>query len=125
MADPVNPIAHTPAEAARQQAEASKVRAEAEHKSLLERRAEATKKLDEADKARNDYNIERGKRELGYRPTPTQRESDLARLGLLDIDAKEDDGSGPEIPPFNIRRSAHLEGQHNEPYKTREAKAGK
>lgn len=29
-------------------------------------------------------------------PTPTQEENDRARLGILDIDDKQDDGSGPD-----------------------------
>lgn len=111
-------MADTPeAEAARKEA------AEKAAQARKEAQEAANKRLDEDDKAREASNLEVMERRNKGKPTPTQRESDLAKLGLLDIDSKEDDGSGPEIFLPNTRRSAAMTGQGNEPYKTREAKA--
>ena len=121
MADAGNPTqypANSPeAEAARRQA------AEKALQARKEAQEAANKRLDEDDKAREASNLEVMERRNKGKPTPTQRESDLAKLGLLDIDSKEDDGSGPEVYLPNTRRSAMNAGQGNEPYKTREAKA--
>lgn len=53
-------------------------------------------------------------------PTPTQEENDRAKLGILDIDDKEDDGSGPDraIDPVRDVAPAAKPG-----YQTRDAKA--
>lgn len=47
------------------------------------------------------------------RPTPTQEENDLAKVGALDIDAKEPDGSPPE-------GSGLVPRNPGEPYSTRD-----
>jgi len=110
MADPV--VSH----------EEAKRTAEAAAKARSEAQAEAKKKLDEDDKERSERNAEAEKRRAQAKPTPTQRESDLAKLGLLDIDSKEDDGSGKEVFPVDIRRAAMLAEGQVTGYKTREAK---
>lgn len=88
---------------------------------VTQARAEAIKKLDADDKAREESAIERGQAEAKVKPTPTPREIDLAKLGLLDIDNKEASGAPPEVFPQNLRRNLV-----NEPatkgYKTRDAK---
>lgn len=80
-------------------------------RTLEQNRSDAVKKLDEDEKRRVDQINQVGERESQSKPTPTQRENDLAKLGLLDIDSKEDDGSGPDVPPQNTRRT--VEGQYN------------
>lgn len=57
-------------------------------------------------------------------PTPTQRENDLAKVGALDIDDKEDDGSGPD--PFSAEAET-VEGgdapRQKRAYRTRVSQA--
>jgi hypothetical protein len=55
-------------------------------------------------------------RESGLRPTPTQAENDLARVGALDHDAKEDDGSEWEADAQARLMQSDLAGG---PYATR------
>lgn len=89
-----------------------------DHKHTQEkRRADANKMLDDQQKAREDINADREQREANMKPTPTQRENDLAKLGLLDIDDKEDDGSGPEQLPNQPRRE--MTPDERARYKTR------
>jgi len=102
--------------------EDAKARAEALAKARVEAQAAANKRLDEDDKARVERNAEAEKRRTQAKPTPTQREADLAKLGLLDIDSKEDDGSGPEVMPAHVRRAAVADEEAVQRYKTREAK---
>jgi hypothetical protein len=56
-------------------------------------KSEAEKTLDDQEKARLKANADAQKLMDEAQPTPTQRENDLARLGQLDIDNKEADGS--------------------------------
>jgi hypothetical protein len=77
-------------------AQNQEAKAEEDRKKLEERRAEAVKQLDEDDKKRHDANVEAGQKAAKVQPTPTQREADLAKLGLLDIDKKEPSGAGPD-----------------------------
>lgn len=50
----------------------------------------------------------------GSRPTPTQIEVDLAKVGALDLDApKEDDGSGPEMVHVRALVPADEAGGYN------------
>ena len=91
---PVPPVPATPEE---QKKRAEQAKADAD-----KRRDEASKKLDEDDKARHEAVVEAAKREEG-KPTPTQRELDLVKLGHT-IEEHEDDGSGPEVLPGASRR---------------------
>lgn len=73
-------------EAAREQAErtaeAARANREAQERGVDERLA-----------ARDRGVAEFYEREAGVKPTPTQRENDLAKVGALNIDEKEPDGS--------------------------------
>lgn len=66
----------------------------------VEQRAEAT--------ATNNQEAE--ERMAASTPTPTQEENDLAKVGALDLDSLQDDGSGPdpnvplEAAPLGRRR---------------------
>jgi hypothetical protein len=51
------------------------------------------------------------------KPTPTQEENDLATVGALDIDKKEDDGS--EWEADSVRRVMEGNIPGNNPYDTR------
>jgi len=82
-----------------EQKAAAKKRAEEVKADADKRRDEASKKLDEADKARQEAIAEAGKHE--GKPTPTQRELDLVKLGHA-IEEHEDDGSGPDIAPPGV-----------------------
>lgn len=65
-------------------------------------KSDAEKTLDEQEKARQKANADAQKLMDESRPTPTQRENDLARLGQLNIDEKEPDGSPTEdLTPQN------------------------
>lgn len=81
-----------------------------------EARAEAVKKLDADDAAR----VEAAKAKTYGNPTPTQREADLAKLGLLDIDAKEPTGAEPD--PHALKDKA-LAAQEAAGYKTKKLSA--
>lgn len=59
------------------------------------RRDAAEKLLDQQEKHRQRA-VEHSERLQNSQPTPTQRENDLAALGVANVD-KEDDGSGPEL----------------------------
>lgn len=56
----------------------------------------AVQSVDDAAEAQAAAVAESEERMGASRPTPTQRENDLAKIGALDIDEKEDDGSGPD-----------------------------
>ena len=60
-------------------------------------KSEAEKRLEEQRKAQAETVAELDKRQADVKPTPTQDENDRAKLGVLDVDAKEPDGS-PEQP---------------------------
>jgi hypothetical protein len=61
-------------------------------------------------------------REAAAQPTPTQRENDLAKVGALDIDNKEDDGSEWQSDFDQRVMTARLSA--NNPYDTRAIEAG-
>lgn len=54
------------------------------------------KAMQEQRDERAKANLEAMKRMDSSKPTPTQEENDLARLGVH-VDEKEDDGSGPTV----------------------------
>lgn len=66
-------------------------------------------------------NAETEKRVANSKPTPTQEENDLAKIGALDIDSKEDDGSGPDLRVQNEQHRALSAEQSKGDYKTRSA----
>lgn len=76
-----------------QDRQASREQAERAAKAEKERREAQTKGVDERLAERDRSVAEFYEREAGVKPTPTQRENDLAKVGALDIDAKEPDGS--------------------------------
>jgi hypothetical protein len=61
-----------------------------------EAKAAATKGVDERLSQRDQAVREAEERAAKVKPTPTQRENDLAKVGALDHDAKEPDGSDPD-----------------------------
>lgn len=61
-----------------------------------EARAAATKGVDERLAQRDQAVRETEERTAKVKPTPTQRENDLAKVGALDHDSKEPDGSEPD-----------------------------
>jgi hypothetical protein len=70
-------------------------------------------------KAMEEQNAAFYEREANVRPTPTQEENDLARVGALNVDKKEDDGSEWETDAH--RRV--MEGKIDNPYDTRSMEA--
>jgi len=58
--------------------------------------AAAKEQLSKDAEARKKQNEETAKRVEQSKPTPTQEENDMARLGA-DVVEKQDDGSGPEV----------------------------
>jgi hypothetical protein len=58
--------------------------------------AAAKEQLAKDAEARKKQNEEVAKRVETSKPTPTQEENDMARLGA-DVVEKQDDGSGPEV----------------------------
>ena len=82
-------------------------------------KAAATKAVDDAAKAKADAVAETEKRINSGKPTPTQRENDLAKLGALDPDEKEDDGSGPDPANQPLANVRALTGDQGGDYKTR------
>ena len=82
-------------------------------------RNEALKKsVSERAKVKDAAVKEAMKRMDSSQPTPTQEENDLAKVGALDLDAKEPDGSGPEAEQQRKVMEARLPG--NNPYETRD-----
>lgn len=61
------------------------------------------------------------KRMESSRPTPTQEENDLAKIGVI-VDEKEDDGSGPTIITNTIVANEPLSAHGFESVETREAR---
>jgi hypothetical protein len=124
MADEKTPVTPQPAAAAfhltpeqnKQQMEAAKASREEHQKTATEgvkAREAATQKSNEQYYADSE----------GRKPTPTPEEIDLMKVGALDIDAKEDDGSGPEMVQVTIRVPSR-EGDLNADPKSRNAEGG-
>ena len=100
------------AEQARAARESSERQAE-----IIEKNKTANEKLVDARlAAKEKQNAEYYERKANEQPTPTQRENDLARMGALDIDNKEDDGSEWQD---ELDRRVML-GNVDNPYVTRE-----
>ena len=59
-------------------------------------RADAEKQLDEDDDKREEASTAAAQAAAKVKPTPSQRESDLARLGVLHPDDREPSGAPPE-----------------------------
>lgn len=93
--------------------EAAERAAEAER----ERRELQTKGVDERMEARDRSVAEFYERDATLRPTPTQRENDLAKIGALDIDDKEPDGSESDAEHQQRAMAGRLPGAG--PYDTR------
>lgn len=90
-------------------------------KAANEAKKVAAKGVDERLAAKEKQVAEYYERHENLQPTPTQRENDLARVGALDIDDKEDDGSEWE-DEANVRvMTGRLPG--NNPYETRDLAA--
>jgi hypothetical protein len=83
-----------------------------------EARQAAARKIDQESKARHEANVEADQRRSQSKPTPTQRENDLAKLGALDHDSKEDDGSGPDMA--TVTRREVVSNDDPAKYKTRD-----
>lgn len=81
----------------------------------------ATKGVEDRAKAMEEQNAEYYARSEAAKPTPTQREADLAKVGALDIDDKEPDGSEPE--EVAVRRALESRVPGNNPYETRDLSA--
>ena len=58
--------------------------------------------MQEQREERDKANQEAMKRMDSSKPTPTQEENDLAQLGIQ-VDEKEDDGSGPTVITQQLR----------------------
>src|SRR5262245_16539379 len=74
-------------------------------------------------KAAQTANAERETRAASGKPTPTPDECDMAKLGVLDIDSKDDDGSGPEMARELVLKPADRSMAADKPadYSTRTA----
>ena len=86
---------HAPADTPEQR-EARERQARENEKREDERRKVAEKGVDDRLAVKDRQVNEQTERQLKGKPTPTQRENDLAKVGALNIDEKEDDGSGPD-----------------------------
>ena len=89
-------------------------------------KSEAEKRLEEQRKAQAEAVAELDKRQADVKPTPTQDENDRAKLGVLDVDAKEPDGSPEQpsdAPPASpaATRAAAPTSDAAASYKTRDA----
>jgi len=91
MADPHAPTA----EQLKAQQEAARASREAAQKT-------ATEGVDHRAAVTQKRTADYYEKSAASKPTPTQRENDLARVGALDIDSKEDDGSGPNMVPVTV-----------------------
>jgi hypothetical protein len=107
---------HLTPEQNKQQMEAARASREAAQKT-------ATERVDAQTAATQKSNEKFYEDEAKGKPTPTPHEIDLAKSGGLDIDAKEDDGSGPEMVPVTIRVPSR-EGDLNPDPKARNAVGG-
>lgn len=79
----------------------------------------AAKAVDARAKVMQKQNDAFYEMQANMQPTPTQRENDLAKVGALDIDDKEDDGS--EWDDEGQARVAHE--RLNNPYNVRVSEA--
>jgi hypothetical protein len=87
-----------------------------------ERRGRLAQGVDERMAERDRSVAEFYEREAGVKPTPTQRENDLAKVGALDIDDKEPDGSESDEEHQHRVMQGRLPG--NNPYVTRDLGSG-
>jgi hypothetical protein len=94
----------------------------------------AEKTLEDQGKETAFNNAEAYRRMEGSKPTPTQRENDLARLGV-NVE-KEDDGSGPDPTTLSPEEQRKLREEQDKrrssaaagdgaPYRTRSAEPAK
>ena len=81
----------------------------------------AVKGVDEREDVKQSSVDDYYARSEAAQPTPTQRENDLAKVGALNIDDKEDDGSEPEGDAVRRIMESRIPG--NNPYETRDAVA--
>ena len=102
-----------------QDREAAREQAERMAESERERREVQARGVDERLAERDRSVAEFYEREAGVRPTPTQRECDLAKVGALDIDDKEPDGSESDEEHQHRVMTGRLPGGN--PYVTRGA----
>lgn len=77
----------------------------------------AAKAVSERRKAMDEQNADYYAREAAARPTPTQEENDLAKVGALNLDDKEPDGAEPEADALRRTMEGRLPG--GSPYDTR------
>lgn len=96
--------------------QAAQERVEREQQAAQERRENAERTVDETLAARDQVNEEVERVTAGVKPTPTQRECDLMRLGVA-LDEKEPSGAPPEAEFQRRVMEARLPG--NSPYETR------
>lgn len=78
--------------------------------------------VDARTKAKDEQVAEYYEREANIKPTPTQAENDAAKVGALDVDEKEDDGS--EWDDEHQRRVMEGRLPGGSPYDTRALEAG-
>ena len=78
-------------------------------------KAAAVKGVDERTAVKDKQVAEYYERKASEKPTPTQRECDLARVGALDLDDKEPDGSESEAE----QQRRVMQGNVDNPYNTR------
>lgn len=103
-------------------AAAAREQAEQAAKDAAAYREQAAKGVDDRLAARDAMNADYMERMAQCKPTPTQRECDLFRVGAMTIDdEKEDDGSEWEIDHQRRILSARLPGEN--PYDTRQLTA--
>jgi hypothetical protein len=96
--------------------QAAQERVERAQQAEDERRSNAERTVDETLAARDQVNVETERFTTGVKPTPTQRECDLMKLGVP-IDEKEPSGAPPEAEFQRRMLEARLPG--NSPYETR------
>lgn len=119
MADPkipvVNPASPPTTQYPADQAAAAS--AAAATRAAVEERRDANRKgVEDRAAAMEASNREAMKRMDSTKPTPTQRENDLAKVGALNTDEKEDHGAENEQVAMRRTMEAKLSG---EPYATR------
>lgn len=79
----------------------------------------AKEQLAKEQEARKKSNEESAKRMEGGKPTPTQEENDLAKLGVV-LESHEDDGSGPEVKIVMTRQVQAEQPKPAQQYQTRQ-----
>ena len=115
------------AEVTQAQRDAAAQRAEQVKQDAEARKENAKKQLAEAQEARKEQDEARKALE-GSKPTPTQEENDLAKLGVHMVE-HEDDGSGPEKLvitaryPGEVRSMESQGGKPSQSYQTRNVKS--